>query len=174
MSWLHSQQSNFVFTVPILMDGTVYALYLIIIRLHAWIWLADEHSKVYNQGCRALIVFEGAREGGGGGVLSCGFLFIKNIPKRITKYLDCHLDYDGQSSLQCSIITIHKNCFLRNSLFNKVTDRVSCHQFFFNTTDFKFNVNTKTICWASYHNNLIEQKEIKEHLYNQRRFSLTV
>ncbi len=24
MSWLHSQQSNFVFSVPILMDGTVY------------------------------------------------------------------------------------------------------------------------------------------------------
>ncbi len=24
MSWLHSQQSNFVFTVPKLMEGTVY------------------------------------------------------------------------------------------------------------------------------------------------------
>ncbi len=26
MSWLHSQQSNFVFTVPILMEGTVYTV----------------------------------------------------------------------------------------------------------------------------------------------------
>ncbi len=85
MSWLHSQQSNFVFTVPILMDGTVYALYLIIIRLHAWIWLADEHSKVYNQGCRALIVFEGAREGWGGGGGCChvvSFLF-KTFPNAL-------------------------------------------------------------------------------------------
>ncbi len=24
MSWLHSQQSNFVFTVPILLEGTIY------------------------------------------------------------------------------------------------------------------------------------------------------
>ncbi len=35
MSWLHSQKSNFVFTVPILVEGTVYIkitdLYLIII-----------------------------------------------------------------------------------------------------------------------------------------------
>ncbi len=30
------------------------------------------------------------------------FLFIQTIPKRINyimKYLDCHLDFDGQSSL---------------------------------------------------------------------------
>ncbi len=41
-------------------------------------------------------------EGRGGGGLSCGFLFIQNFPKCINyimKYLNCHLDYDGQSSL---------------------------------------------------------------------------
>ncbi len=31
MSWLHSQQSNFVFTVPMLMEGTVY-IYIYIYR----------------------------------------------------------------------------------------------------------------------------------------------
>ncbi len=28
MSWRHSQQSNFVFTVPILMEGTEYCIYI--------------------------------------------------------------------------------------------------------------------------------------------------
>ncbi len=28
MSWLHSQQSKFVFTVPILLEGTIYILYI--------------------------------------------------------------------------------------------------------------------------------------------------
>ncbi len=50
------------------------------------------------------LFFEGAgeeeeEEGGGGALLSCGFLFIQNIPKRINyiaKYLGCHLDYGGQ------------------------------------------------------------------------------
>ncbi len=46
------------------------------------------------QWLHALIIFEGAWEGEGA--------VIQYIPKCINyimKYLDCHLDYDGQSSL---------------------------------------------------------------------------
>ncbi len=64
------------------------------------------------QGRHALIIFEGARGGGGvvmwhtAATIALVFspLFIQNIPKHINyrpimKYLDCHLDFDGQSSL---------------------------------------------------------------------------
>ncbi len=48
-----------------------------------------ESDNVLTLYTHALIIFEGAREGAGG--LSCD--------TEIWKYLDFHLDYDGQSSL---------------------------------------------------------------------------
>ncbi len=74
-------------------------------------------SNAYYLGRYALIIFEGARVGGGGGHNSTYFLFylfiflfIRNIPKRINyimKYLDSHLYYVSWSiacSAQSSLI----------------------------------------------------------------------
>ncbi len=64
-----------------------------------------------SQGCHALIILRGHWGGGGCHVTHSShnstyvlfyFIFIQNIPKHINyimKYLDCHLDNDGQSSL---------------------------------------------------------------------------
>ncbi len=46
MSWLHSQKSNFVFTVPILLEGTVSVCVCVCVCVCVYIWRGTVHVFV--------------------------------------------------------------------------------------------------------------------------------